>query len=221
MYAAAPHMMSLALIHERLTTKLLQDLRFRQRNLEADTCPATSAHNIVMHAIVDSPGVPAGGTISSMLKQIALLLWLPLVMFAQFPTPEERQRIQELTNADHKQLMEILHIQELRPVRNGSNPQAPNYANYDESKANPLPSLPDPLLLKNGQKVTSSKDWWSRRRPEIVEDFDREIYGRVPKVTPKVTWEVTETVNEKNGDVAVITRRLLGHIDNSSYPHIK
>ena len=28
--------------------------------------------------------------------------------------------------------------------------------------------------------------WWNKRRPEIVEDFDREIYGRVPKVMPKV-----------------------------------
>jgi hypothetical protein len=156
-----------------------------------------------------------------MLNKSSVLLFLSSVAFAQFPTPEERQRIQELTNADHKQLMEILHIQELRPGRNGSNPQAPNYANYDESKANPFPKLPDPLLLKNGKKVNSSKDWWAKRRPEIVEDFDREIYGRVPKVTPKVTWEVTETVNEKNGDVAVISKRLIGHVDNSSYPKIK
>jgi hypothetical protein len=31
--------------------------------------------------------------------------------------------------------------------------------------------------------------WWEQRRAEIVEDFDREIYGRMPKVTPKVKWE--------------------------------
>jgi hypothetical protein len=156
-----------------------------------------------------------------MLKQIAFLVYLSTLALGQFPTPEERQRIQELTNADHRHLLEILHIQELRPGRNGSNPQAPNYANYDESKANPFPNLPDPLLLKNGKKVTSAKDWWSKRRPEIVEDFDCEIYGRVPKVPPKVRWKVTETVNEKNGDVPVITKRLLGHVDNSSYPQIK
>jgi hypothetical protein len=90
-----------------------------------------------------------------MLKQIAFLVYLSTLALGQFPTPEERQRIQELTNADHRHLLEILHIQELRPGRNGSNPQAPNYANYDESKANPFPNLPDPLLLKNGKKVTS------------------------------------------------------------------
>jgi hypothetical protein len=100
------------------------------------------------------------------------------------------------------------------------NPQAGNYANYDESKATPYPDLPDPLVLKNGQKVTTAQMWWNQRRPEIVEDFDREIYGRVPKDTPRVKWEVTSTTNEKNGDVPVITKELVGHVDNSSYPAI-
>jgi len=36
-------------------------------------------------------------------------------------------------------------------------------------------------VLKNGQKVTTAQMWWEQRRPEIVEDFDREIYGRVPR----------------------------------------
>ncbi len=71
------------------------------------------------------------------------------------------------------------------------NRNAPNAANYDESKVNPYPNLPDPLVLKNGEKVTTAEQWWNKRRPEIVEDFDREVYGRVPKDVPKVTWEVT------------------------------
>ncbi len=114
--------------------------------------------------------------------------------------------------------MDLLQIKSLRPGANGSNRQAPNAANYDESKANPYPNLPDPLLLKNGQKVTSAETWWNQRRPEIVEDFDREVYGRVPKDTPKVKWEVTSTTREKNGDVPVITKKLVGHVNNSSYP---
>jgi hypothetical protein len=100
------------------------------------------------------------------------------------------------------------------------NPQAENYANYDESKANPCPNLPDPLVLKNGQKVTTAQTWWNLRRPEIVEDFDREIYGRVPRDTPKVNWEVTGTTREPNGTVPTITKQLVGHADNSSYPLI-
>jgi len=80
----------------------------------------------------------------------------------------------------------------------------------DESKANPFPDLPDPLVLKNGKKVKDAKTWWNQRRPEIVEDFDREIYGRVPKVTPKVNWELTGTTEEKNGDVPIIVKKLVG-----------
>jgi hypothetical protein len=128
--------------------------------------------------------------------------------------------IQHLTAEDHKKMMDLLGIKSLRPGRNGMNPQAENYANYDESKANPYPNLPNPLILKDGQKVTTAQMWWNQRRPEIVEDFDREIYGRVPKDTPNVNWEVTKTTNEKNGDVPVITKELVGHVDNSSYPAI-
>jgi hypothetical protein len=128
--------------------------------------------------------------------------------------------IRRLTAEDHQRMMDLLGIKSLRPGRNGMNPQAGNYANYDESKANPYPNLPDPLVLKNGQKVTTAQMWWNQRRPEIVEDFDREIYGRVPKDTPRVKWEVTSTTNEKNGDVPVITKELVGHVDNSSYPAI-
>ena len=50
--------------------------------------------------------------------------------------------------------------------------------------------------------------------------FDREIYGRVPKNVPKVKWEVASTKNEMNGDVPVITKELIGHVDNSSDPEI-
>ena len=47
---------------------------------------------------------------------------------------------------DHKRLMDLLKIKELRPGANGNNRKAPNAANYDESKANPYPNLPDPLV---------------------------------------------------------------------------
>ena len=121
---------------------------------------------------------------------------------------------------DHQRMMELLGITSLRPGANGMNPQAPDYANYDESKANPYPNLPDPLTLKNGQKVTTAEMWWQRRRPEIVEDFDREIYGRVPKDVPPVKWEVTDTREETDANIPVVTKKLVGHVDNSSYPPI-
>ncbi len=121
---------------------------------------------------------------------------------------------------DHQRLMDLLHITSLRQGADGRNPQAPNAANYDESKANPYPKLPDPLVLKNGKKVTTAKAWRRQRRPEIVEDFDREIYGRVPSHVPKVNWETTGTEQEMKGGVPVTTKHLVGHVDNSSYPAV-
>ena len=117
-------------------------------------------------------------------------------------------------------MMDVLKITSLRIGANGMNPNATNAANYDESKANPFPNLPDPLLLKNGHRVTTPAMWWNLRRPEIVEEFDREIYGRVPTNTPKVNWEITRTTHETNGTVPVVTKQLVGHVDNSSYPLI-
>jgi hypothetical protein len=132
-------------------------------------------------------------------------------------TPASAQATAE---QDHQRMMDLLHITALRPGADGNHPQAPNAANYDESKANPYPKLPDPLVLNNGKRVKTARVWWSKRRPEIVEDFDREVYGRLPKVTPKVAWEVTGTTQEKNGDVPAITKKLVGHVDNSAYPAI-
>ncbi len=117
-------------------------------------------------------------------------------------------------------MMDLLGIKTLRPGASG-NADGPNPANYDESKADLYTTLPDPLLLKNGKKVTSGLIWWTLRRPEIQADFDREILGRTPANLPKVAWEVVSTTEEKNGDVPVVTKRLLGHVDNSAWPAIK
>ena len=123
-------------------------------------------------------------------------------------------------NQDHQNMMEQLGIKSLRPGAEGMNRQAPNWQNTDEAKANPYPNLPDPLTLKNGEKVTTPEMWWQKRRPEIVEDFDREVYGRVPANVPKVTWKVASTIHTNNGSIPVITKQLVGHVDNSSYPLI-
>jgi len=145
-------------------------------------------------------------------------------VFAQQNTPPSPNSLPspvKLTaEQDHQRMMALLHITSLRPPRDGMNPKSANYANYDESKANPYPLLPDPLVLKNGQKVTTPEIWWNQRRPEIVEDFDREIYGRVPENTPKVNWQVIGTTAEPGGDIPTVTKELVGHVDNSSYPFI-
>lgn len=117
--------------------------------------------------------------------------------------------------------MKQLGITALRSGADPNHTNAANAVNYDESKANPYPSLPDVLTLKNGTKVTTPEMWWKARRPEIVEDFDREVYGRIPQRVPPVNWEVTARYVTNNGDFAVLTKQLVGHVDNSSCPQIK
>jgi hypothetical protein len=120
---------------------------------------------------------------------------------------------------DHRRMMAQLGIRRVRPGPSG-NELAPNRANYDEAVANPFPVLPDALTLRNGQQVTTAAVWWSRRRPEIVEDFEREVYGRVPASVPAVTWRVLVTDRELVGRTPVIAKQLVGHVDNSAYPQI-
>jgi len=137
----------------------------------------------------------------------------------QAPPPAAPELKTWTTAEDHQNMMEQLGIKRLRPGPSG-NEKAPNPANYDESIANPFPKLPEVLTLKNGQKVTIAQAWWKLRRPEIIEDFDREVYGRVPKVVPKVTWTVTETKELTVGSRPAVGKQLIGHVDNSSYPAI-
>ena len=121
---------------------------------------------------------------------------------------------------DHQNMMDQLGIRALRPGPSG-NESAPNHANYDEATANPYPDLPDALTLKSGKKVTTADMWWHQRRPEIIEDFEREVFGRIPANVPKVTWEVTKTAEALVAGHRVIGKQLLGHVDNTSDPEIK
>jgi len=116
-------------------------------------------------------------------------------------------------------MMDQLGIKALRPGPSGNEKDA-NHANYDQEKANPYGDLPDALTLKSGKKVTSAEQWWKQRRPEIVEDFEREVVGRIPPNVPKVTWGVKSASDSKAGVFPVIEKQLIGHVDNSAYPSI-
>jgi len=119
---------------------------------------------------------------------------------------------------DHQRLMDELHIQSLRSGPDGD-PKSPKAANFDETKVRSY-VLPDPLQLNHGKRVATAEAWWTQRRPEIVEYFDREIYGRVPANTTKVNWEVKSTKREAAGNGPVLTKELIGHVDNSIYPAV-
>jgi hypothetical protein len=141
-------------------------------------------------------------------------------MMAQQPEPSTPLDTKNWTTQDdHQNMMKQLGIRALRPGPSGTE-SAPNHANYDENLANPYPKLPEILILKNGKKVTSAKMWWKNRRPEIVEDFEREVLGRIPPNVPKVTWTITNSNEAKIGSYPVVGKQLVGHVDNTSYPAV-
>jgi len=117
-------------------------------------------------------------------------------------------------DGDHQNMMDQLGIKALRP---GANPK--DQSTFDEAIANKYP-LPELMVMKNGTKVTKAKQW-PARRAQIMEDFEREVYGRIPKNVPRVNWEVTNTSTGNIAGVPTITKTLVGHVDNSSYPLIK
>ncbi len=156
----------------------------------------------------------AGGRVLLMWSVVALAGGVALA-FSDLKPPVELT-----AQEDHQRMLKLLGITALRPGANPRDPNAPNAVNYDESKASPYPVLPDPLRLKNGRPVRTAREWWRMRRPEIVEDFEREVYGRVPKNTPKVSWKVTSIAREKVGAIPAVIKRLTGVADNSAYPLI-
>ncbi|MDP9322762.1 MAG: acetylxylan esterase, partial [Acidobacteriota bacterium] len=144
---------------------------------------------------------------------------VPAPASAPPPAVPAQTAAQEAASADRKDMMEKLGIKALRPGPSG-NEQAPNHANYDEALANPFPNLPEVLTLKSGKAVTSPAMWFKERRPEIVEDFEREVLGRVPADAPKVTWTVTRSIDATVGGHPVVGKQLTGHVDNTMFPSI-
>lgn len=67
--------------------------------------------------------------------------------------------------------------------------------NYTEAKAQGY-TLPDVLKMFDGTPVTTAGMWTDKRRPELLEYYRREIYGRIPETAPKVTWQVVSTDKE-------------------------
>jgi hypothetical protein len=150
----------------------------------------------------------------------ACISLLPVALVSALLYAQTAINTKEWTAAqDHQNMMDQLGIRALRPGPSG-NESAPNHANYDEATANPYPNLPDVLTLKNGRKVVTPAVWWNQRRPEIVEDFEREVLGRIPKNVPTVRWEVAKTVQARLANRPVIGRQLIGHVENSAFRDI-
>lgn len=50
--------------------------------------------------------------------------------------------------------------------------------------------LPDPLVANDGSRIANAQQWQEKRRPELLEFFTREMYGRNPGRPAGMTFEV-------------------------------
>jgi hypothetical protein len=65
-------------------------------------------------------------------------------------------------------------------------------ANYDESKVGTY-ALPNPLVLENGSPVRDAKEWYARRRPEVLKFYQEQQFGRAPGRPKDMSFDVFET----------------------------
>ena len=151
---------------------------------------------------------------------LSLIAGLGIQLYAagQLSSPSQSASVSgDLTaEQDRLRLLGLLGLKEsdLRPAP-VPDARSPKATNYDESKANVYPKLPDPLVFKNGQAVNTRAEWW-KRRSEIREDFDREVLGRTPATQLSAKWRVVRMTHEKYGGVDVVTKRLAGDVALSS-----
>jgi lysophospholipase L1-like esterase len=157
-------------------------------------------------------GLPAAGL-------LAVLLFASASSSAQDAKKSGKGKQPDFIPADYDDYQNMLDQLGIKKMRKGRDARAKDTS--DERTANPYKeSMPDLMTFKDGTKVKTA-DQWPKRRTEIVEDFEHEVYGRIPRNVPKVKWEITNTAEGETGGIATVTRTLAGHVDNSAFPQIK
>jgi hypothetical protein len=147
-----------------------------------------------------------------------------MVLCACAPSPAQdfkagKGKRPDFIPADYDDYQNMLDQLGVKKMRKGRDARLKDTS--DEATANPYKeTMPELLTFKDGTKV-KTPDQWPKRRAEIVEDFEREVYGRIPKNVPRVKWEVTSTTEGESGGIATVTKTLVGHVDNSVFPKIK
>jgi hypothetical protein len=83
-------------------------------------------------------------------------------------------------------------------------------SNYREDRVGNY-TLPDPLVMSNGELVRDAATWEKRRRPELLALVESEVYGRVPESAPEVSFEVMGT-EERALDGAAVRKHVVGRM---------
>ena len=89
--------------------------------------------------------------------------------------------------------------------------------NYDESKAGTY-TLPDPLIMANGQRVKNARQWFKKRRPEILSLFEEHQYGKVPPRPAGLSFNVFDRGTPAL-DGAAIRKQVTVYFTNDTTDH--
>ena len=155
-----------------------------------------------------------------MKKLLYFFIFLSATLLSAQNNTMSRDSIAKYTQQDFAQMKEQLGITiPNRPGPSG-NPSDANAANTDENKVGSY-SLPDPLITSNGTQVLTEQTWWDIRRPEIVAQFEKVMYGRVPDNIPHVSWTIVSEKDTTAGPYLVTETLLLGKVENSDFPNIE
>ncbi len=92
---------------------------------------------------------------------------------------------------------------------------------YDESKV-PAYTLPDPLVLLNGERVTDTNAWNEMRRAEILKMFERYVYGKAAVNRPEgMHWEITEENRSALNNSAVMKKVVIYFSSKKDWPKLE
>ena len=83
---------------------------------------------------------------------------------------------------------------------------------YDESKV-PDYTLPDPLVLNDGTRVTNAEMWKKQRRPEILRMFEEHVYGKSHGKLQETRSEVT-SIDQESLDGKAIRKEVSVYFGN-------
>jgi hypothetical protein len=117
---------------------------------------------------------------------------------------------------DHQNMMDQLGIKTLRPGWSG-NENAPNHANYDESKANPYPNVPDPLTMNDGQPKSPLPKCGGKiaARSSSICIRNTSTASCPPRMCPRLPGPSRLSITRFIGFTPVIAKDLVGEVDNS------
>ncbi len=96
------------------------------------------------------------------------------------------------------------------------------WVNYDDRYVGDYTPI-DLLRRRDGKRITTAKEWWTKRRPEVLDDVQECLWGRIPdaKRLPGVSWAVGRTLTGESSGAPFAQQELLGEIDVARYPQVR